>query len=116
LTVGGVAQREGGSGDAAAKVQLIRHPDALQSLGDAVAILGTARLACLSGNVSLCHAYAQATTTTDGEYTFAPIRGADTQGSIGQALLFSAWLSGPPPSAPATVPAGVNAVFYLTTL
>jgi hypothetical protein len=113
LTVGGVAQREGGSGDAAAKVQLIRHPDALQSLGDAVAIIGTAGLACLSGNVSLCHAYAQATTTTDGEYTFAPIRGADTQGSIGQALLFSAWLSGPPPSAPATAPAGVNADFYI---
>jgi hypothetical protein len=113
LTVGGVAQRETGGGDAAAKVQLIRHPDALQTVGNVVEIVGTAGLACLTGNVSICHAYAQATTTPDGSYTFAPIRGADTQGSVGQALLFSAWLSGPAPSAPATAPAGVNADFYI---
>jgi hypothetical protein len=113
LTVGGVAQRETGGGDAAAKVQLIRHPDALQSLGEAVTVIGTAGLACLTGNVSICHAYAQSTASPDGNYTFAPIRGADTQGSIGQALLFSAWLSGPTPSGPATAPAGVNADFYI---
>jgi hypothetical protein len=113
LTVSGVAQRETGGGHAAAKVQLIRHPDALQSLGEAVTVVGTAGLACLTGNVSICHAHAQATTTPAGSYTFPPIRGADTQGSVGQALLFSAWLSGPPPSAPATAPAGVNADFYI---
>src|SRR6185437_1981242 len=48
-----------------------------------------------------------------GSYTFGAIRGADTQGSTGEALLFSTWLGGPPPSPPATAPAGVDADFYL---
>ena len=113
LSVGGVAQRQSGSGDGAAQVQLIRHPDALQAIGDAVAIIGTVGLACISGNDSLCHPYAQATTAADGSYTFPPIHGSDTQGSTGEALLFSAWLSGPAASAPATAPAGVNADFYI---
>ena len=102
-----------GAGDAHANVQLIRHPDALQAIGDAFAIVGTVGLACIAGNDSLCHPYAQATAAPDGSYTFGPIRGADTQGSTGEALLFSAWLSGPPPSAPATAPAGVDADFYI---
>jgi hypothetical protein len=113
LSVGGVAQRQSGAGDAAANVQLIRHPDALQAAGDIVEIVGSAGLACIAGNDSLCHPYAQAIAATDGSYTFAPIRGADTQGSIGEALLFSTWLSGSPPSAPATAPAGVDADFYI---
>ena len=113
LSVGGVAQRQNGSGDAAANVQLIRHPDALQALGDAVEIIGSVGLACIAGNDSLCHPYAQATAGADGRYAFAPIRGADTQGSTGEALLFSAWLSGPPASAPATARAGVTADFYI---
>ena len=113
LTVGGVAERENGGGDGAANIQLIRHPDALQTVVDVVQIVGTAGLACLTGNDSLCHPYAQATTAADGGYTFGSIRGADTQGSIGEALLFTAWLRGPTPSAPATVPAGVNADFYI---
>lgn len=113
LTVGGVTQRQNGSADAAATVQLIRHPDPLQALGEAVTIVGSAGLACLIGNVSLCHSYAKATAAADGNYTFEPIRGADTQGSTGQALLFSAWLSGPPPSGSATAPAGVDADFYI---
>jgi hypothetical protein len=113
LYVGGVAQRQNGDGEPAANVQLVRHPDALQSIGDAVTIVGTLGLACLVGNNSLCSPYAQATARTDGSYTFGPIRGADTQGSTGEALLFSAWLSGPPPTAPATAPAGVDADFYI---
>jgi F5/8 type C domain len=113
LTVAGVAQRENGGGDGAANVQLIRHPDALQTVGDVVQIVGTAGLACLTGNDSLCHPYAQATTAAGGSYTFGSIRGADTQGSIGEALLFTAWLRGPTPSAPATAAAGVNADFYI---
>jgi hypothetical protein len=113
LSVGGVAQRESSAGDAGAKVQLIRHPDALQTIGDAFVILGTIGLACITGNDSLCHPYAQATTTPAGSYAFAAIRGADTQGSTGEALLFSTWLSGPLPSAPATAPAGVDADFYI---
>jgi hypothetical protein len=113
LSVGGVAQRQDGGGDAAAKVQLIRHPDALQAVGDVVAIIGTVGLACITGNDSLCHPYATATTAGDGSYTFPPIHGSDTQGSTGEALLFSAWLSGPAATAPATTPAGVNADFYI---
>jgi hypothetical protein len=113
LSVGGVAQRENGAGDADANVQLIRHPDALQALGDALAIVGTVGLACLTGDDSLCHPYAQATAASDGGYTFGSIRGSDTQGSTGEALLFSTWLSGPPPSAPATASAGVDADFYI---
>jgi hypothetical protein len=113
LSVGGVAERQNGGGDGAATVQLIRHPDALQAIGDAIEILGTVGLACIAGNDSLCHPYAQATATGAGNYTFAPIRGADTQGSAGEALLFSTWLSGPSPSAPATARAGVDADFYI---
>jgi hypothetical protein len=113
LSVGGVAQRQSGVGDAAANVQLVRHPDALQAIGDLVTIVGSLGLACITGNDSLCHPYAQATAAADGSYTFGPIRGADTQGSTGEALLFSTWLGGPPPSAPATAPAGVDADFYI---
>jgi hypothetical protein len=113
VSVGGMAQRENGAGDASANVQLIRHPDALQAIGDTIIIVGTVGLACITGNNSLCHSYAQATTAPDGSYTFGPIRGADTQGSTGEALLFSTWLSGRPPSPPATAPAGVDADFYI---
>ena len=113
LSVGGVAQRQNGDGDAAANVQLIRHPDALQAIGDFVTIVGSVGLACITGNDSLCRPYAQATAAADGSYTFGAIRGADTQGSTGEALLFSTWLGGPPPSPPATAPAGVDADFYL---
>jgi hypothetical protein len=113
ISVSGTAQRQNGDGDAAANVQLIRHPDALQAIGDALTIVGSLGLACLTGNDSLCHPYAQAAAAADGSYTFGPIRGADTQGSTGEALLFSTWLSGPPPTAPATAPAGVDADFYI---
>jgi hypothetical protein len=113
LSLSGLAQRQNGGGDAATNVQLIRHPDALQAFGDAITIVGTVGLACISGNDSLCHPYAQATTATDGSYSFPPIRGADTQGSTGEALLFSAWLSGAAASAPATAPAGVDVDFYI---
>lgn len=113
LYVGGAAQRQTGQGDAGAKMQLIRHPDALQAIGDAITIIGTAGLACIVGTDSLCHPYAQTATASDGSYRFGPIRGADTQGSIGEALLFSVWLSGPAASAPATAPAGVDADFYI---
>ena len=113
LSVGGVAQRENGAGDTGADVQLIRHPDALQAIGDAFAIVGTIGLACITGDDSLCHPYAQATAAPDGSYTFGSILGADTQGSTGEALLFSTWLSGPSPSPPATAPPGVDADFYI---
>jgi hypothetical protein len=113
LYVGGVAQRQTGAADGAATVQLIRHPDALQAVGDLVTIVGTLGLACIAGNDSLCHPYAPVTAAADGSSKYGPIRGADTQGSVGEALLFSAWLRGPTPGAPATAPAGVDADFYI---
>src|SRR5579863_4156008 len=73
LYVGGVAQRQNGEGDVAATLQLIRHPDALQAIGDALTIVGSLGLACITGNDSLCHPYAQATAAADGSYTFGPI-------------------------------------------
>jgi hypothetical protein len=115
LTVGGAAQRQSGGADAAAKVLLIRHPDALQAIGDVIEIIGSVGLACVTGNDSLCHPYAEATAGGDGSFAFAPIRGADSKGSTGEALLFSAWLAGPPAVAPATASAGVTADFYLQT-
>src|SRR4051812_18377692 len=86
LAVAGTAQRQGGDAAAAAKVLLIRHPDALQAIGDVIEVVGTLGLACVSGNDSLCSPYAQATAAGDGKFAFPPIRGADTKGSTGQAL------------------------------
>jgi len=113
LTVGGAAQRQNGDADASAKVVLIRHPDALQAIGDFIEIVGSVGLACIAGNDSLCSPYAQASARSDGSYAFATIRGADTKGSTGEALLFTAWLTGPAATAPATRPAGVGADFYI---
>ena len=113
LAVGGAAQRQSGDSYAAAKLVLIRHPDALQALGDAIEIVGSVGLACIAGNDSLCSPFARATAASDGNYAFPPLRGADTKGSTGEALLFSAWLSGPAAIAPATAPSGVTADFYI---
>lgn len=113
IAVGGAAERQSGDADAAANVLLVRHPDALQAIGDAVEIIGSVGLACVTGNDSLCRPYAQASVGGDGSFAFPPIHGADTQGSTGEALLFSAWLTGPKPAAPATAPAGVGADFYI---
>src|SRR5262249_11828980 len=109
LAVGGAAERQSGDADASAKVLLVRHPDALQAIGDAREIVGGVGRACVAGNDSWCSPFAQATGGSDGTYTFPPLRGADTKGSTGQALLFTAWLSGPAPTAPATARAGVGA-------
>ena len=42
-----------------------------------------------------------------------PSAGRTRRAATGEALLFSTWLGGPPPSAPATAPAGVDADFYI---
>ena len=60
LTVGGSTERQDGSADAASKIVLIRHPDALQAIGDVVTIIGSVGLACVVGNDSLCDPYARA--------------------------------------------------------
>jgi NedA-like, galactose-binding domain len=115
LAVNGAAQRQSGAADASAKVMLIRHPDALQAIGDVIEIIGSVGLACIAGNDSLCTPYAQASAASDGSYAFPPIHGADTKGSTGEALLFTAWLTGPTATPPATRPAGVGADFYIQT-
>ncbi|HEY1584601.1 MAG TPA: discoidin domain-containing protein, partial [Polyangia bacterium] len=84
-----------------------------QAIGDAIEIVGSIGLACIAGNDSLCSPFATTNATSDGNYAFPPLRGADTTGSTGQALLFSAWLSGPAAVAPATAPSGVGADFYI---
>jgi len=113
LSVGGAAARQNGDADASAEVLLIRHPDALQAIGDVITIIGSVGLACVAGNDSLCSPYARATIGGDGHFSFPPMRGADTKGSTGEALLFSTWLTGPAASPPATAPAGVGVDFYI---
>jgi hypothetical protein len=115
ITIDGSAERQNGGADASANVLLIRHPDALQAVGDVIEIIGSVGLACIAGSDSLCHPYAQATAGGDGGFVFPPIRGADTKGSTGQALLFSAWLTGPAATPPVMARAGVGADFYIQT-
>ena len=114
LSVGGVAQRQDGVGDAAAK----RAADSAS--GRAASHRRRARRSSAPSGSPASPATTASVIRTrrrpplpDGSYTFGPIRGADTQGSTGEALLFSAWLSGPPSTAPATAPAGVDADFYI---
>jgi len=113
LTVAGAAARQNGDADATAQVLLIRHPDALQAIGDVITIIGSVGLACVAGNDSLCSPYARATVGGSGSFSFPPIHGADTKGSTGEALLFSTWLTGPAASPPASAPGGVGVDFYI---
>src|SRR5690242_12444308 len=78
MNVSGSAARQNGDAYASANVMLIRHPDALQAIGDVITIIGSIGLACVAGNDSLCSPYAKATAKGDGTYAFPPFRGADT--------------------------------------
>src|SRR5689334_18332771 len=68
ITVGGDVARADGGAYASAKVLLIRHPDALQAIGDVITVIGSVGLACVVGNDSLCSPYAKATVGSDGKY------------------------------------------------
>lgn len=94
VTLNGTIQTESGAPSAATDVKLIRHVDALQALGQAFVAIGSVGLACISGQLDICKAFEVSTTAGDGGYTFA-LRGADTQGSVGQALPFTAFAGCP---------------------
>lgn len=94
VTLNGTIQTESGGASAATSVKLIRHPDALQALGEVFVAIGSVGLACISGQLDICSSFEDTTTGGDGGYTFA-MRGADTQGSVGQALTFTTFAGCP---------------------
>ena len=90
----GTVQSESGGAAAATPVKLIRHPDALQAIGQVFVAVGSIGLACIAGRLDICSSFEDATSGGDGSYTFA-LRGADTQGSVGQALTFTSFAACP---------------------
>ena len=94
VTLAGTLQTEPGAPSAATAVKLIRHPDALQALGEVFVAVGSVGLACISGRLDICSSFEDATSGGDGGYSFA-LRGADTQGSTGQALTFTTFAGCP---------------------
>jgi len=88
VTLKGTIQTESGGVSAATDVKLIRHPDALQAIGELFVAVGSIGLACLSGQLDICSSLEESTSGGDGGYTFA-LQGAQTQGSVGQALPFT---------------------------
>ena len=94
VTLSGTIQTESGGGAAATPVKLIRHPDALQAIGEVFVAVGSIGLACIAGRLDICSSFEDSTAGTDGSYSFA-LRGADTQGSVGQALTFTSFAGCP---------------------
>ncbi len=90
VTLSGIVQMESGSAAPGTDVKLIRHPDALQAIGEVFVAVGTIGLACIAGRLDICSSFEDSTSGGDGSYTFA-MRGADTQGSVGEALTFTAF-------------------------
>src|SRR5262245_52478361 len=72
----GLALKGDGSAAGATKIQLIRHPDAFQVLGDVFVTVATLGIACLAQSVDLCRAFEESTTDGKGGYSFA-LRGAE---------------------------------------
>ena len=100
VIVSGVVQTQNGAGAASTTVKLIRHPDALQALGEVFEAVGSIGLACLAGRLDICSAFEESPSGSDGSYQFA-LRGADAQGSTGEALTFTAFASCAAQPAPA---------------
>ncbi|HEX6834980.1 MAG TPA: hypothetical protein VF334_00330 [Polyangia bacterium] len=94
VTLNGTIQSEAGAPSAATAVKLIRHPDALQAIGEVFVAVGSVGLACIAGRLDICSSFEDSTSGGDGGYTFA-MRGADTQGSVGQALTFTSFAGCP---------------------
>jgi len=94
VIVNGTIQTEGGSASAGTTVKLIRHPDALQAIGEVFVAVGSVGLACIAGRLDICSSFEESVAGGDGGYTFA-MRGADTQGSVGQALTFTTFAGCP---------------------
>jgi hypothetical protein len=94
VTLNGTIQTESGAASAATAVKLIRHPDALQALGEAFVAIGSVGLACISGRLDICGSFEDSTSGSDGGYSFA-MPGSATQGSVGQALPFTTFAGCP---------------------
>ncbi len=94
VTLKGTIQSEAGAPSAATPVKLIRHPDALQAIGEVFVAVGSVGLACIAGRLDICSSFEDSTSAGDGGYSFA-MRGADTQGSVGQALTFTSFAGCP---------------------
>ncbi len=94
VTLTGTIQTESGGAPPATTVKLIRHPDALQAIGEVFVAVGSVGLACIAGRLDICSSFEDSTSGADGSYTFA-MRGADTQGSTGQALMFTTFAGCP---------------------
>ncbi|HEX8951101.1 MAG TPA: hypothetical protein VF945_04615, partial [Polyangia bacterium] len=94
VILSGTIQTEAGAPAAATAVKLIRHPDALQAIGEVFVAVGSVGLACIAGRLDICSSFEDSTSGGDGGYTFA-MRGADTQGSAGQALTFTTFAGCP---------------------
>lgn len=94
VTLDGTIETESGGASPATDVKLIRHPDALQAIGEVFVAIGSVGLACLTGQLDVCSSFEDSTTGGDGGYRFA-LRGADTQGSQGQALTFTTFAGCP---------------------
>ncbi len=90
----GTIQIEAGAPSPSTAVKLIRHPDALQAIGEVVVAVGSVGLACIAGRLDICSSFEDSTSGGDGSYSFA-MRGADTQGSTGQALTFTSFAGCP---------------------
>ena len=94
VIVNGTIQTESGSPSAATPMKLIRHPDALQAIGEVFVAVGSVGLACIAGRLDICSSFEDSVSAGDGGYMFA-LRGADTQGSVGQALTFTTFAGCP---------------------
>lgn len=114
VIISGVVQTQNGDPTPPVTAKLIRHPDPLEALGQALLAVGTLGLACLGGQLDICNAFKQSTTASDGSYRFA-LRGSDTQGSTDEALTFTMFAGCAAQPAPATAACAVAADFIVQT-
>lgn len=94
VSLNGIVQTHNSAAVPNDKVKLIRHPDPLQALGQLFVVIGSVGLACINGQADICSSFEESQSGGDGSYQFA-LRGADTQGSTGQALTFTVFAGCP---------------------
>jgi hypothetical protein len=94
VTLNGIVQTHNNSAVANDKVKLIRHPDPLQALGQLFVVIGSVGLACINGQADICSSFEESQSGSNGSYQFA-MRGAETQGSTGEALPFTVFAGCP---------------------
>ena len=90
VVLSGVVQTQNGGTPPSGTVKLIRHPDPLQAISQVFVAVGSLGLACVAGRLDICSSFEESPSGSDGSYKFA-LRGADTQGSTGEALTFTAF-------------------------